>query len=218
MHDVADAGQQFTAQATAGVVTGKVHGLELNGVDQCHGQGIAHGHGRQGRRGRGQVIRAHFALDRDVQPDIRVLGQGRLAVTGHGDDFVAKGLQARDQLDQFIGFAAVADQDQHVDGLEHAQVAVEGFSRVQEETRGAGGGEGRDHLFPDQAGFAHATHDGAAFAAEDELDGILEFTIQAAGQLSDSLRLGNKGFFSDSEVIHVLTFVLENNVALNGQF
>ncbi|MCY1441029.1 hypothetical protein D9M71_573280 [compost metagenome] len=131
-----------------------------------------------------------------------MLGQGRLSVAGHGDDFVAEGFQARDQLDQFFCLAAVADQDQHVDRLEHAQVAVEGFSRMQEETRGAGGGEGCNHLLPDQAGFAHAAHDGATFATEDQFDCTLEFAIQALRQLTDCLRLGIKRFFGNWKVVH----------------
>jgi len=56
---------------------------------------------------------------------------------------------------------------------------------------------------PDQAGFAHATDHCTTFATKDQLDGILELTIQASGHLGDGLRLGDKGFFSDSEVIHV---------------
>ncbi|MNI62813.1 hypothetical protein D3C73_1181470 [compost metagenome] len=109
VHDVADAGQQLTTQAATGVVAGEVHRLELNGFDQGHRQGITHGHGRQGGSSRCQVVWAHFSLDGDVQPDIRVLGQGRLSVAGHGDDFVAEGFQAWNQLDQFLGLAAVAN-------------------------------------------------------------------------------------------------------------
>ena len=206
MHHVADAGQQFAAQAAAGMIAGEVHRFELNGFDDGDGQCITHGHGGQGRGSRGQVVRAHFALNGDVKPDAGVFGQGRFAVAGHGDDFVAEGFQTRDQLDQFFGLAAVADQDQYVARFEHAQIAMESFGRVQEEAWGAGGSESRDHFFPDQAGLAHAADYGAALATEEQLDSALKLTIETVCHLSDSLRLDEEGFFSDSEVIHLFNF------------
>ena len=202
MHDVADAGQQFAAEAAAGVVAGEVHRFEVQRGDQCDGECIAHGHGGEGRGGRCQVVRADLAFDGDVQPDVGVFGQGRLAVAGHGDDFVAEGLEARDQLDDFFGFAAVGNQDQYVDRLEHAEVAVEGFGRMQEQARGAGGGEGGDHLLANQPGFTHAADRRAALAAEDEFYGALELAIETFCELADGLRLGAECIFGDWKVIH----------------
>lgn len=202
MHHITYTGEQLTTEAATGVITREVHWFELNGFDQRYSQRITHGHGCQGGGGWCQVVRADFALDRDVQPDISMLGQRGLAVAGHGDDLVTERLEARDQLDQLFGLAAVADEDQNIDRLEHAQVAMEGFGRVQEEAGGASGCKGGDHLLADEAGLAHATHHCAALATEDKLDCALKFAIKAVRQLRDCLGLRNEGFFGNAEVIH----------------
>ncbi|MNW13196.1 hypothetical protein D3C71_2110810 [compost metagenome] len=73
---------------------------------------------------------------------------------------------------------------------------------MQEQARGAGGGECSDHFLTDQARFPHAADRCAAFATEDQFNGTLEFAVQAFCQLADGLRLGAERFFGNWEVIH----------------
>ncbi len=62
-------------------------------------------------------------------------------------------------------------------GMQHAQVAVDGFGGMQKKGRRAGGAECGGDLLGDDAALAHAgDHDAAIFlaAAEDQLDGAGE--------------------------------------------
>lgn len=92
VHDVADASQEFTAEAATWVVASEVHGFEVECGDQRDGECVTHCHGGEGRGRRREIIWTYLAFHGDIKPDIRMLGQGRLAVTGHGDDFVAERL------------------------------------------------------------------------------------------------------------------------------
>ncbi|MNP34443.1 hypothetical protein D3C76_1277300 [compost metagenome] len=99
MHYITNSGQQFATQATAGVVTREVHRLELDRFDQGHCKSIPHGHSGQGRSGRGQIVRADLALNRNIKPDVGMLSQSGLAIASHRNDLVAEGLKAWNQLD-----------------------------------------------------------------------------------------------------------------------
>ena len=61
-----------------------------------------------------------------------------------------------------FGLAAVGEGEDHVVGVDAAEVAVDGFGRVQEVSAGAGRGERGDELLADQAGLAHAGDDDGA--------------------------------------------------------
>jgi hypothetical protein len=91
-------------------------------------------------------------------------------VAGQADQLDAQALDQRQQGDDFVGAAGVGQGDDVVAG-DHAHVAMAGFGRVHEKCRRAGAGQGGGDLVADMPGFAHADHDHAALAGQNQLAG-----------------------------------------------
>src|SRR5580698_10730719 len=90
-------------------------------------------------------------------------------------------------MNDFFGFAAVGDGDEHVAAREHAEVAVEGFAGVKKEGWSAGAGECCRYLARDETGFSHAGENDAAFAGEEKIDGFFEGGVEAREDVLDGL-------------------------------
>ena len=97
----------------------------------------------------------------------------------------AQALHRFDQLDQFFGFAAGGNCQQHVVRREHAEVAVQRFGGVQEKRRRAGAGESGGDFAADQAGLAEAGDDDSSFASVQKFDGFFEAGVEAVDQAGD---------------------------------
>ena len=108
-------------------------------------------------------------------------------LSGERDERHFQALEGFEQADDFFGFAAVGDSEHGVAAGEHAEVAVDGFGGMQEEGRRAGAGESGGDFAGDEAGFAHAGDDDAAFAGEEEIDGFLEGGVEASEDVLDGL-------------------------------
>jgi glucose/mannose-6-phosphate isomerase len=74
------------------------------------------------------------------------------------------------------------------DADDHPQVAVDPLGRVDEEGRGASGGQRGGHLARDQPGLAHAGRHHPPAAGEQQADGPLEFGVQHRGKPRHRLR------------------------------
>ena len=83
------------------------------------------------------------------------------APLGEGDQGRAQPPQGGDQAEDFLGLAALRERQHDVPGADAAEVAVDGLGRVEREGPGAGGGERRGELLPDQPRLAHAGDDDA---------------------------------------------------------
>jgi hypothetical protein len=68
----------------------------------------------------------------DIQIDFGNLAQNRLGISGHADNSDSGALEQRQQSDNFIGCAGIGDGQDDVVFGDHAQVAVAGFTRVDE--------------------------------------------------------------------------------------
>ena len=113
----------------------------------------------------------------------------RGGIAGQRDERDAEALQYRDQHQDLVGLAGVRQCQHLVLAGDHADVAVAGLGRVQEEGGRAGAREGRGDLAGDVAGLAHAGHDHAAAAALKETARAHEVLVEAARQHGDRFRL-----------------------------
>lgn len=90
--------------------------------------------------------------------DIGGFSHGAFGVAGHADQEHLQTFQYRDQRQNLMGFAGVGNGDHDIVRGNHAQIAVAGLARMNEEGRRAGTGEGGGHFAADMAGFPHAHH------------------------------------------------------------
>ena len=95
-------------------------------------------------------------VDRVEFDDERLEGRGDV-LAGDGDQLGTLALDDGHDGDQFGALSRVGQGDEHVIAGHHADVAVAGFRRVQEESRGAGAGQRGGNLARDMAGFAQST-------------------------------------------------------------
>ena len=94
-----------------------------------------------------------------------------------------------DKPEQFLGFAGVREREDQIAAAQHAEIAVQGFDRMQEAGGRAGGVHGGDDLAGDDAGFAE-TSDGDAVARScclrDQREGVVEraahLAVDAVGE------------------------------------
>ncbi len=179
-HEIAHA-LELAAEGAVGVAEGEVAGLKTALFEENNGEGITHGEGGGGGCSWGEVEGADFAVDLDVENDVGFEGEAAFEVAGHGDEEVFVALKEGDAGDDFFGGAAVGEGEDDVVGLDHAKVAMEGFTRVNVEGGGAGAGHGGCDFAGDEAVFAHAGEDHAAAAVEDGGDGGVEAVADAAG-------------------------------------
>ena len=110
------------------------------------------------------------------------------SLAGQRDERHLQALQRFEQADDFFGFAAVGDGQDGVAAREHAEIAVQRFGGMQEEGWRAGAGKRGGDFSADEAGFAHAGDDDAAFAGEQEVDGFFEAGVEAREDVLDGLR------------------------------
>ena len=163
MHQLIDP-HQLLAELAARVNLREVLLAESLFDEQRHAQRIAHRE-RGGRaRRRHEVQRARLFGHLAVQRDVGRLRQRRGGIAGNGDDARADAADGLEEPEDFLRLAAVRDGEQHVIGLDDAEVAVGRFRRVKEERRGAGAGQRRGNLPADDARLAHAGDDDPALA------------------------------------------------------
>lgn len=111
-----------------------------------------------------------------------VFGQRRTGVARHGDYRVAALLQVGDEAQHLVGLAGVGECEHDVARLYHAEVAVVGFPRMEEERRGTGTGQRGGYLAAYQARLAHAGHYHFAVRGEYRADGFFKIVCKAASE------------------------------------
>ena len=155
------------AEVSAVVATGVVLACKSYGGHHRCSQHIAYdGHAGGGGGGR-QTQRAYFGSMSRGQCNIGIVGQRAVRVAGddnHGYAVVETSCQS-DQIDNLARLARIGHQQHHVMGLQHAQVAVLCFARVQVDRRSAGGRECRGNVLGYLPGLAHTGGDQLAAEA-----------------------------------------------------
>ncbi len=179
--------EQFVAQASRGMESGEIVGIEAATFEKGDCEGIAEGHSDGGAGSGSEVKRAGFFFDPDVENNIAGASQGGFGIAGESDDAHLQTLQGLEEIQNFLGFTAVADGKQGVTASKHAQVAMERFGGVKEKGGRAGAGEGGRNLAANQARFAHTGDDDAAFAGEEKVDGAVERKVEASEEIVEGL-------------------------------
>ena len=121
-------------QAAARMETPEVLFAEMTALEQHHCQGIAHGEGR-GCAGRGcQPQWAGFPFHAHIDNQITVMGHGRVHPSRERDDLDFHLFQYGEYFIDFSGMPAVADGKKNVVGCGHAEIPMDGFSRMEKKT------------------------------------------------------------------------------------
>ena len=95
-------------------------------------------------------------------------GSERIALNrGEGDQVRAFSANARDEAEELVGIAGLAEEDDDVGGGENADVAVEGVDGGEEGGADAEGDEGLGDLVGDEAGLADAGEEDGAGGREE---------------------------------------------------
>ncbi len=184
-HDVRDVQQQAAAERAARVRAREVRLGEPAVLEQRDRERVAHRERRRRARGRGEVERAGLGGHADVEVHVRLARERRGRVAGHRDEARVHALEERQDREQLRGLARVGDREHDVALRDHAEVAVAGLGRVQEERRRAGAGERRGDLAADVARLAHPGDDHAAAAGEQHAARLLELAAQAVDEGGD---------------------------------
>ena len=206
-HDVADAGEQPPPDRAARMRTGEVLDRKAARVEQRDRERIAERqHRRRARRGR-EAQRAGFGVDGGVDVHVGRLRERRLLVARQRDDLRALPLEMRRQQHELVGLAGIRQHHHDIRRRDHAEVAVRGFRRVDEEGRRARRRERGRELARDVTGLADAGHDHPAVAMEDEVDGGDEIGAEPRGEPDDRIGFGRENVARERE--HVRRIDLE---------
>ena len=187
MHDIVDGEQELLAQGSAGMENAELFLREMMLRQEDHCQGITQGQGSRRTRRRSQSQRAGFFFYGCVEDDVGVLGQRRIVVADDGDEFGTDTLERRQDVEDFYGFPAVRKGQYDIIGRDHAQVAVDGFSRMEENGWRPCTGQRRRYFAGNVAGFPHARDDDPALRFHNHVDGIDEILIERRNQLFNAL-------------------------------
>ena len=161
-------------------------------VEQRERERVAERERRGRARRRREAQRARFGIDRRIEMHVGRLRERRLLVAGERDDLRALALQMRRQQHELVGLAGIRKHHHDVAGRDHAEVAVRGFRRMDEERRRARRRERGRELARDVARLADAGHDDAAAGMEDQLDGGDEIGAEPRGEPRDRVGFGRE--------------------------
>src|SRR6185437_6524325 len=140
---------------------GEVLFFEAAALGQGHRQRVSQRQHGGGGGGGGQAQRAgflvHGAIERHVGGgsqggELRIFAGGGAhatrveAVAGNADHRNLQALHGGQQLQNLFRLAAGGEGQDHVAAHQHAQIAMQGLRRMEEERGGAGGAEGSGHF------------------------------------------------------------------------
>ena len=188
--------QQPRAEGARRVGTGEILFIETARLHHRHRQRVAHHQRVDGAGGWRQMHRAGLALHGDIQHRFCRQRQRRGGFAGHRQQRNAFFFQPRHDEIQLFRATGVGDKQHHVAAIEHAEIAVQGFRRMDEKGRGAGAGEGCRQLFTDVAGFTDTGDNQFALAVDNGFRRADEVVAQALRQAARLLQLKHQGLAS----------------------
>ena len=179
------------AELAAGVQMGEVVLPETAPDQQRHRERIAERQRGRRARGRREIHRTRLFGHVTVQRDVGGPAERRLGLAGQGNEPRADPLDGFEQRGPASSrFAAGRQRDDHIVGLDDAQIPVHRFGRMQEVGRACRCSTTSRRSSGDDAGLAHAGHDHAATAGVEHLDGAFEPLVQLIHQAENRLGFG----------------------------
>jgi len=188
VHEVFDA-KKFLAEATGRVKSGEIVRLEAAAFEKRNGEGIAQSHGDRSAGGGSEVEGAGFFFDADIENNVAGAPKSGFGIASERDDRHFETLQSFEEIQDFLGFAAVGDGEESVAASKHTEVAVERFGRMKEEGRCAGAGKSGGHFAADKTRLAHASDHHAALAGKQKVDGAVKRGVESRQEILERLGL-----------------------------
>jgi hypothetical protein len=213
-HDIADAGEEGASEAAAGVELGEIFIAEAAGFEEDHGEGVAEDEHIGGAAGGSEVKGAGFAFDIDVEDDVAVSTEGGIGGAGESDEFGGETFEVGEEVEEFIGFAAVAEGDDGVALADDAEVAVEGVLGIEDDGGGAGGIEGGGDFMGDIVGFSDTDDDDFTVIIEgflEGLDGGGKAVVDASEEALEFIDFDFDDALGFGEVVHGQANTLDRN-------
>ena len=166
--------REFGPELAARMKGAEIERGEAPALEQRDRQRVAQHQLHRRRGGGGEPVGAGLRRARHRETNVGLAAERAVGLSGHGDQRNGVALGERDDRRQFRRLARPGDGEHDIADLHHAEVAVTGLSRVDEEGWLTGRGEGRRDLARDMPGFADAGHDDPAGRGRDRLDRFRE--------------------------------------------
>ena len=187
VHQLGQGPSQGLAKGSGGVVLGKIVGLETAARHQGHRQGISEGELQGGAGGGRQIKRTRFFFYRHVEHHVGRLAEGRVWTRGHRHNAATSVGQGGKQLNHLFASAAFRQTQNDVLGVHGADIAMQGFSCMQEQRPGSGGVEGGRNFGRDVRTLAHPRHNHISFCFDKNIKGFFERIIQRGSSALERL-------------------------------
>jgi hypothetical protein len=152
------------ADEAARVVADEVGEGDLFRAEEGNGEEIAEKK-LHGCRGCGrEIVGAKLPFDGESEGEVGEMGEARAVVGDDGDSLGSARSDVGDEFDEFLRLAALAIGEEEIGACHEAEVAVNGFHRVEKECADAHREEGGDDFFRYVAAFSDAGEDESPLA------------------------------------------------------
>src|SRR5688500_12870982 len=112
--------------------SGEIVGVEALLLEQRNGQGVTQSQRNGGAGGWSQIVRTRLLLHPRVERHIAVARESRVGVAGQRDCRYTKALQMIEQAEDFVGLAALRDEDGDVLVAHDSEVTVYAIGGMEE--------------------------------------------------------------------------------------
>lgn len=194
------------------MVLGKILATKPFKFQKADGQGIAHDQLCRGTGSGGQIIGAGLLGYEGIEYKIRMLGQKRIQITRHPDQFVIASFDQRDQHLNFGGTATFGDTDDYVVFLNSSQVSVNGIPGVHKDCGGSRGVQGSGYFGSDNGTFAYSGNHNPPLGLDDTVHCTGKIIVEQRGQVSNGFALRFKSFFGQGKNGFVFAQIIGYNV------
>ena len=170
---------------------------EFAQFEQGHGERVAERERRGRACRRSQIEGTGFPGNGLRHGEIGEFRQRGCRIPRNGRDRDAEAFRGNQDADQLVAFSAVAEREQQIVFLQHAQIPVHGLHRMDEDGRRSRAGESRRDLFSDMSAFADPAYDDFPPVVQNpdaEADQFGEFRAEMFLEMDKSVDFQLEGF------------------------